>query len=83
MRKMTIGSKEHYDILDAFDKNYSYMRLDRESKELWQSGIIYQDGETNKLYQSFILGYSLGRLIYKDNVQSTRKTNTVIHVAGN
>ena len=67
---MTIGSKEHYDILDAFDKNYSYMRLDKESKEFWQSGIIYQDGEVNKLYQSFILGYSLGRLIYKDNVQS-------------
>lgn len=65
---MTIGSKEHYDILKMFEKNYSHMRLDKESAEL--CGIVYQDGEVNKLYQSFILGYSFGRLIYKDNVQS-------------
>ena len=67
---MTIGSKEHYDILEMFEKSYNHMRLDKESKELWQSGVIYQDGEVNKLYQSFILGYSLGRLVYNNDVQS-------------
>ena len=60
---MTIGSKEHYDILAAFEKEYSHLRLDREKKELWRMGQIYQNGEVNLLYRAFISGYALGKIM--------------------
>jgi len=59
---MTLGTKEHYEILDAFEKSYRHYRLDREEKALWAKGQIYQSGETNSLYRAFILGYSFGRV---------------------
>lgn len=63
---MNLGSKEHYEILDNFEKNFNYLRLDRENdKELWKKGIIYQSGETNNMYNAFIIGYSFGRVQYK------------------
>ncbi len=64
---MTIGSKEHYDILAMFEKNYHYLRLDREDTALWSEhgGTVYQSGETNELYKAFILGYSFARCIYQ------------------
>ena len=62
---MLIGSKEHYDILAEFEKNFSYCRLDREKDVcLWRKGQVYESGETNKLYAAYIAGYSLGRLSY-------------------
>jgi len=59
---MTIGSKEHYEILEMFEKNFSNHRLDKEPFDLWKKGIIYQNGETNNLYKAFILGYSFARI---------------------
>lgn len=56
-----IGTKEHYDILENFEKNFNNMRLDKEPKELWSQGRVYQSGETNNAYSAFILGYSFGR----------------------
>ena len=62
---MTIGSKEHYDILEQFEKNFKYMRLDKElNKDLWKNGQVYQSGETNNLYNAYIAGYSFGRVQY-------------------
>jgi hypothetical protein len=61
---MTIGSKEHYDILESFEKSFSDYRLDKENKELWKKGQVYQSGETNKLYQAVMMGYSMGRINY-------------------
>ena len=62
---MQIGSKEHYDIMAEFEKNFYDQRLDREKdKALWKKGQVYENGETNKLYQAFISGYSLARIIY-------------------
>ena len=58
-----IGTKEHYDILLSFEKNYKHKRLDREkNKELWKKCQIYENGEVNELYKAFILGYSLGKI---------------------
>lgn len=59
---MTIGSKEHYEILEQFEKNFKGMRLDRENKSLWKMGQVYENGETNNLYKAYILGYSFGRI---------------------
>ena len=64
MGKMTIGSKEHYEILELFEKQFSEYRLDKEAHGLWIKGIIYQCGETNALYTAFIAGYSAGRCAY-------------------
>ena len=62
---MTIGSKEHYEILSNFEKNFKEMRLDREKNmDLWKIGQVYENGETNKMYQAFILGYAFGRAKY-------------------
>jgi hypothetical protein len=59
---MNIGSKEHYEILENFEKNFRGYRLDRENKDMWKKGAIYQSGETNSLYNAFILGYSFGKI---------------------
>ena len=62
---MKIGSKEHQEILENFEKNFSDLRLDKEeNKQLWRKGIVYQNGETNKLYNVFILGYGFARVVY-------------------
>ncbi len=62
---MTIGSKEHYEILFNFEKNFKEMRLDREKNiDLWKIGQVYENGETNKMYKAFIMGYSFGRAKY-------------------
>lgn len=59
-----IGSKEHYDILESFERNFSHMRLSKEQKSLWLIGQIYEDGTTNNAYQAYIKGYALGRAVY-------------------
>ena len=61
---MKVGTKEFDDILENFDKNFKHMRLDKESKEYWSKGQVYQNGETNNAYSAFVLGYSLGRVVY-------------------
>jgi len=62
---MLIGSQEHDDILAQFEKNYHGLRLDREKDlALWKKGQIYENGETNALYNAYILGYSFGRAKY-------------------
>lgn len=61
---MQVGTKEFYDILERFEKDFCHIRLDKESKDLWKIGQIYQDGETNTAYHAYILGYALGRLVY-------------------
>lgn len=64
---MTIGSKEHYDILAMFDKTYSHYNIKKESdKELWKKGYIYQSGETNDLYVAYMFGYAHGKKIGGD-----------------
>ena len=61
---MQIGSKEHCEILEAFEKNYPWLRLDKEDRKIWKDGNIYQNGETNNLYKAFISGYSFTRVVY-------------------
>lgn len=57
-----LQSKEHYDLLAMFEKEFKTMRLDKEAKELWQRGIIYQNGEVNKLFLAYRKGYALGKV---------------------
>lgn len=64
---MKVGTKEFYDILSQFEKNYYHMRLDKEPADAWAKGTIYQNGETNNIYQAYMLGYSLGRVVYMND----------------
>ena len=58
---MLLESKEHYELIEQFEKDVPYRgRFDKEPKELWKKGIIYQDGETNKMFVCFRLGVSYG-----------------------
>ena len=59
-----IKDKEHYDLIKQFDKEYRGNRLDKETKDLWSKGCIYQDGEINNLFLAYRKGYSLRKSIY-------------------
>jgi len=59
---MQIHTKEHYDLIKEFEKTFKGARLDKEEKSLWSKSIVYQDGQVNKLFIAFRLGYSLGKV---------------------
>jgi len=63
---MKLITKEHYEIMEQFEKLHSYLRLDKEPKEIWEKSTIYQNGETNKLFLSFRLGYAVAKGIYQN-----------------
>lgn len=56
-------TKEYYDLMAQFEKDFGPMRFDREPKKLWKKGIIYQDGNVNNLFKAYRCGYSLGKTI--------------------
>ena len=65
---MKLLSKEHYEIMDAFeanmDKTSMYVRLDREQdKELWKKGYLYEHGETNNLFKVFRMGVAYQKCV--------------------
>jgi hypothetical protein len=60
---MQIHTKEHQDIIKAFENLYTG-RFDKEDKETWAKGYVYQDGELNKQFIAFRNGYSAGRSAY-------------------
>lgn len=59
---MALFGKDHYDLMTQFEKSYSHCRLDREPKDNWASGNVYQDGQTNALFLAYLAGYSYGAL---------------------
>lgn len=61
---MTIGSNEHYEMLENFEKNFKGHRLDREDMKLWVKSQFYENGETNALFLAYSIGYAFGRLMY-------------------
>jgi len=63
LKVMEIKDKEHYDLMNEFDKQFKVIPK-REPKELWAKGFLYQHGETNKAFIAFRHGYGLAKLIY-------------------
>lgn len=59
---MSLFSKEHYELIVEFEKTFKSERLDKEEKALWTKGVIYQDGNVNKLFLAYRVGYSLGKV---------------------
>lgn len=58
---MTITSRDHYEMMEMFEKEFSGYRLDREDKAYWPKGNVYQAGETNALFLAYRRGVSYGR----------------------
>jgi len=56
---LTIKSQEHYELMSNFERDFKGNRLDKESKELWPRGIVYQDGNVNELFKAYRFGYAL------------------------
>lgn len=59
--QMTIVSKEHYELIEMFEKIYTGPRLDKEDKSYWAKGNVYQSGEVNALFLAFRHGAAYGK----------------------
>jgi len=40
-----INTKEHYDVIEEFEKQFSYLRHDKEDKEMWKMGAFTKTGK--------------------------------------
>ncbi|NML34906.1 hypothetical protein [Paraburkholderia antibiotica] len=60
---MQLKSQEHYELIANFDRAFKGCRLDKEPKDLWLKGIVYQDGHVNALFDAFRKGYALHKSI--------------------
>jgi hypothetical protein len=55
-------SKEHYEMIEMFEKVFGKgFRLDKEPKELWAKGNVYQHGDLNNMFLVFRHGYAYGK----------------------
>ncbi len=66
---MQLGTAEHYDMIKTFEayikgSPIQARRLDKEAKELWKMGQIYQDGNVNNLFHLYAAGYANARCVY-------------------
>lgn len=55
-----LEAKEHYDLMTAFERQHRE-RFDKETKDYWPKGIIYQDGRVNAMFLAFRKGYAYGK----------------------
>lgn len=54
-------TKEHYALMEGFERDYKHRRLDREkNKQHWLRGNVYEDGHVNDLFAAYRKGYALG-----------------------
>lgn len=58
-----LNTKEHYDLLAQFEKTVRHGRFDKEAKQDWARGIIYQDGRVNEMFKVYRLGYAHGKAV--------------------
>ena len=55
-----LNTKQHYALMEMFDREFKHCRLDKEDKALWPKGVIYQDGRVNELFLAYRRGYAYG-----------------------
>jgi len=58
---MSIFSKEHYELLQSFEREFKHHRLDKEAKDLWSKGHVFQDGHVNELFLAYRRGAAYGQ----------------------
>lgn len=60
---MQLKTQEHIDLMAVFEREFNG-RKDKERKDLWPLGRIYQDGQVNELFLAYRKGYALARCVY-------------------
>jgi hypothetical protein len=58
-----LKTQEHIDLMAMFERQHTGYRLDKEAKELWAGGHIYQHGELNQLFLAYRRGYAFGKAV--------------------
>jgi hypothetical protein len=59
---MGIHTKEHYDLIEMFEREFhGEGRFDKEDKALWPKGNVYQSGEINRLFLAYRRGFAYGK----------------------
>ncbi|BEG74475.1 hypothetical protein [Achromobacter xylosoxidans] len=66
---MKIFDQEHYDLMIQFEREHSG-RFDREAKEFWPKGIVYQDGRINELFLTYRRGYAFCEADMRSDIQN-------------
>lgn len=66
---MEIFAKEHYDLMIQFEREHSG-RFDKEAKEFWPKGIVYQDGHINELFLAYRRGYAFCEADMRSDIQN-------------
>ena len=61
-----LKTQEHTDLVAQFERDLIPGRLDKEPRDLWQRGRIYQDGTVNALFLAYRHGYAFGKVIGRD-----------------
>ena len=61
----SLFGNEHYELLTQFERDCKDQigRTDKELKEIWQKGHIYQDGPTNAIFLAYRKGYAYGKAV--------------------
>lgn len=62
-----LKTQEHIDLMTMFESEHIGRRLDRETKDQWPKGRIYQDGQLNELFLSYRKGYALAKAVYQQS----------------
>ena len=60
---MTLFSREHYELVEMFDREFKGSRLDKEAKDMWPRGYVYQHGEVNQLFLAYRKGFAFGKAL--------------------
>lgn len=61
-----IETKEHYELIAAFERDHKHMRLDREkNRDLWLRGNVYEDGKTNEFFLAYRKGYAFAKCVFQ------------------
>ena len=63
IRDMTIGSKEHEEIIAMFEKEYLHLDLTKLPKTVWSKGKIFQNEMTNMLFIAYRRGVAFGKVL--------------------
>lgn len=59
-----INGREHYEMMGSFERVFrGEGRFDRETKDLWPMGRVYQDGRINELFIAYRHGVAYGAAV--------------------
>ena len=66
--KQFIQTKEHQDIMEAFERAEKITPAYREAdRKYWQIGAVYKDGRLNERFKAFRAGVSFGKTYFRED----------------